>query len=120
MSALRKQMQADMVLRGLSQRTQQTYIEWVAKFAKFYARSPDQISDLEQDEPLPELLTVGPDTVYRLRYDENDLIKGATKFTDVDTTTRCVKFLEQLYAVGEELSDFFQRQVAALKPPIIT
>src|SRR5882672_8548164 len=47
MSALRKQMQADMVLRGLSQRTQQTYIEWVAKFAKFYARSPDQISEAE-------------------------------------------------------------------------
>ena len=47
MSALRKQMQADMVLRGLAYRTQQTYIDSVAKFAKFYGRSPDQISEAE-------------------------------------------------------------------------
>ena len=47
MSALRKQMEADMALRGLAYRTRQTYIEWVAKLAKFYGRRPDQISEAE-------------------------------------------------------------------------
>ena len=56
MSALRKQMQADMVLRGLAYRTQQTYIESVAKFAKFYGRSPDQITQEEVQRYLLHLL----------------------------------------------------------------
>ena len=47
MSALRKQMEADLVLRGLAYCTQQTYIESVAKFAKFYGRSLDQITQEE-------------------------------------------------------------------------
>jgi integrase/recombinase XerD len=47
MSALRKQMKADMVLRGLAYRTRQAYIESVAKVAKFYGRSPDQITETE-------------------------------------------------------------------------
>ena len=44
MSALRKQMEADMVLRGLAYRTRESYLEAVAKLAKFYGRSPDRIS----------------------------------------------------------------------------
>ena len=47
MSALRKQMEADMALRGLAYRTRETYIESVAKLAKFYGRRPDQISEAE-------------------------------------------------------------------------
>ena len=56
MSALRKQMQADMVLRGLAYRTQQTYIESVVKFAKFYGRSPEQITAEEVQRYLLYLL----------------------------------------------------------------
>ena len=36
MSALRKQMEADMVVRGLAYRTCEAYMESVAKLAKFY------------------------------------------------------------------------------------
>lgn len=56
MSALRKQMQSDMVLRGLAYRTQQSYLESVAKFAKFYHRSPDQITQDEAQRYLLYLL----------------------------------------------------------------
>lgn len=56
MSALRKQMLADMVVRGLAYRTQQTYIESVAKFAKYHSRSPDQISQAEVQRYLLHLL----------------------------------------------------------------
>ena len=56
MSALRKQMEADMVLRGLAYRTQQTYIEAVARFAKYYGRSPDQITQEEVQRFLLHLL----------------------------------------------------------------
>lgn len=56
MRALRKQMEADMALRGLAYRTRQTYIESVAKFAKFYGRSPDQITEPESQSYLLHLL----------------------------------------------------------------
>lgn len=47
MRTLRKQMEADMALRGLAYRTRQAYIESVAKLAKFYGKSPDQITEPE-------------------------------------------------------------------------
>ena len=56
MSALRKQMLADMVLRGMALRTQQSYIESVVKFAKFYGRSPEQITKEEVQRYLLHLL----------------------------------------------------------------
>ena len=56
MGTLRKQMEADMVLRGLAYRTRQAYIELVAKLAKFYGKSPDQISEPECQRYLLHLL----------------------------------------------------------------
>ena len=56
MGALRKRMEADMVVRGMALRTQQTYIESVAKFAKYYDRSPEQISEAEVERYLLYLL----------------------------------------------------------------
>lgn len=56
MGALRKQMEADMALRGLAYRTRQAYIESVAKVAKFYGRSPDQITEPECQSYLLHLL----------------------------------------------------------------
>lgn len=47
MSALRKQMEADMALRGLAYRTREAYVGSVAKLAQHYRRSPDQISEAE-------------------------------------------------------------------------
>ncbi len=56
MSALRKEMEAAMTLRGLAYRTRETYIESVAKLAKFYGRRPDQISEAEVQRYLLHLL----------------------------------------------------------------
>jgi integrase/recombinase XerD len=56
MSALRKRMEADMLLRGLALRTRQTCIESVAKFAKYYGRTPEQISEAEVERYLLYLL----------------------------------------------------------------
>jgi site-specific recombinase XerD len=56
MSALRKQMEADMALRGLAYRTREAYLHGVANLAKFYARSPDRISETEVQRYLLHLL----------------------------------------------------------------
>lgn len=56
MGALRKQMEADMVLRGLALRTRKSYLESVASLAKFYGRSPECITEPECESYLLHLL----------------------------------------------------------------
>ena len=56
MGALRKQMEADMVLRGLALRTRKSYLESVAGLAKFYRRSPERITEPECESYLLHLL----------------------------------------------------------------
>lgn len=57
MSALRKQMQADMAVRGLAPRTQKAYIDAVAAIARHYHRSPDTLSIVEIEQYLHHLIT---------------------------------------------------------------
>src|SRR6185503_14281770 len=56
MSPLRKQMEADMAVRGLAYRTRETYVESVAKLAKYYGRSPDRIDEAQVQRYLLHLL----------------------------------------------------------------
>jgi hypothetical protein len=56
MNTLRRQMEADMVMRGLAYRTREAYINCVAKFAKHYGKRPDQISEEEVQRYLLYLL----------------------------------------------------------------
>lgn len=56
MTALRQQMENDMVLRGMAVRIRQSYIEAVRGLAKFYRRSPDAILVEEVQSYLLHLL----------------------------------------------------------------
>ena len=56
MTALRQQMENDMVLRGMAVRTRQSYIEAVRGLAKFYRKSPDRIAVGEVQSYLLHLL----------------------------------------------------------------
>ena len=47
MTELRRRMDADMVVRGKADRTRETYLAAVTGLARYYHRSPDQISDDE-------------------------------------------------------------------------
>jgi hypothetical protein len=47
MSPLRKQMDEDIVVRGMSTRTRESYLYVVAALAKHYGRRPDKISESE-------------------------------------------------------------------------
>jgi integrase/recombinase XerD len=45
MSPLRQQFIRELVIRGMSDRTQEAYVYWVYQLAKYYHRAPDQLSD---------------------------------------------------------------------------
>jgi hypothetical protein len=78
---------------------------------------PEKISRFEQERTMPELVTLGTDTMYQIRYDQQGVLEGALRSTDRAAITRCRTVIEDLYAEGEDLSSYFPRQVAPLAPP---
>jgi len=56
MTELRRQMNDDMQVRGMADRTRETYLWAVSGLAKFYHRSPDQIADAEVQAYLLHLI----------------------------------------------------------------
>lgn len=56
MTNLRRRMDEDMVVRGMAERTRETYLAAVTGLAKYYRRSPDQISDEEVQAYLLHLI----------------------------------------------------------------
>lgn len=56
MSALRKQMDGDLVVRGMAVRTREAYLGAVAGLAKYYGRRPDGISEAEVQKYLLHLI----------------------------------------------------------------
>ena len=56
MSELRKQMDGDLVVRGMSARTREAYLGAVAGLAKYYGRRPDRIDETEVQNYLLHLI----------------------------------------------------------------
>jgi site-specific recombinase XerD len=56
MGALRKQMDGDLVVRGMSVRTREAYLRAVADLAKYYGRRPDRVSEQEVQDYLVYLI----------------------------------------------------------------
>ncbi|HWE91188.1 MAG TPA: hypothetical protein VG317_17140 [Pseudonocardiaceae bacterium] len=79
--------------------------------------SAEQVARFETDGPLPEINVLGAEVMYRLCYDENGSQEGGIRFTDPDLIAHWRKFIQDLYSVGEDLEEFFQREVATLEPP---
>ncbi|MDT3395827.1 hypothetical protein RKE29_04070 [Streptomyces sp. B1866] len=78
---------------------------------------PEHVRDLERGEPLPELLTLGDRTLYKILYTDQGILDGAVRFTDARTVARCAELTRELYEAGEDLSSYFDRKVAHLPPP---
>lgn len=57
MSKLRQRMNEAMVLRGLAERTKETYLYWVSGLAKFYGQSPDALDTTAIQAYLLHLIT---------------------------------------------------------------
>ncbi len=55
MGALRKQMDGDLVVRGMSVNTRTAYLRAVTDLAKYYRRRPDHISEREVQHYLVHL-----------------------------------------------------------------
>ncbi|WP_216214886.1 DUF6879 family protein [Amycolatopsis aidingensis] len=80
----------------------------------------DTIAPFEVDERLPEIVTVGTEAVYEVRYDSDGAIEGAIRSDDPRDVTLWRDFIRSLYDSGEDINSFFEREVAQLDPPRLT
>lgn len=108
MSALRRQMQADMVQRGMAKRTQEAYIGSVAKFAQFHGRAPDEISAEEVQRYLLYLLQER-----RLAHSSCNIVCSALTFLYRVTLKRQTAFELPRPKVPQRLPQILSREEVA-------
>jgi integrase/recombinase XerD len=109
-SALREQMLADMVLRGMSERTQQSYISAVKQYARYFGRRPDIITNEEAQQYLLYLLQER-----KLAHSSCNIVCSALQFLYGVTLKRKTEFELPRPRVAQRLPQILAREeVAAL------
>lgn len=76
-----------------------------------------EVARLEDNGPLPDIVTIGTNVMYWIIYDGNGVSDHAFRYTDSALVKRCRDFIIGLYERGEPISEFFQREIAPLPPP---
>lgn len=101
------------------------YLQWELQFLKLRDETGEAIrvlldsdvADLEDGKQLPDICTMDTDVMYRVVYDDNDVLDHALRYTDKTLVKRCRDFIVGLYERGEPISEFFQREMSVLTPP---
>lgn len=76
------------------------------------------VADLEDRGPLPEIYTMDRTVMYRAVYDAHGVLAYALRYTSQELVGRCRDFIAGLYARGEPIRSFFEREIAHLPPPV--
>ncbi|GAA3756631.1 DUF6879 family protein [Salinactinospora qingdaonensis] len=103
------------------------YVQWEMQFLRLLAEAGQslrvltapQVAHLERERPLPEIVILGGRIAYLVRYDAAGNACGAWRADDRDAIAQCCAELSELFAAGEPLLDFFQREIAPLPPPTV-
>jgi hypothetical protein len=77
----------------------------------------DTVRELEEDGPLPELLTLGDGVLYTILYTDSGVLDGAQRCMDPQTVSQARELTMRLYESGEELPSYFDRAVSTLPAP---
>lgn len=101
------------------------YLQWELQLLRLMGSISDEIRvldaahvrDHESGRPLPELVTVEHDLTFEVLYDGNGVLSGAVRHVGTEITTVCREFIQSLYAAGENVVSYVDREVAGLPPP---
>jgi Family of unknown function (DUF6879) len=101
------------------------YLQWELHLLRVRAQcgelirviGSEHIAAYEHDALVPELVTLGDDTVYEVLYDAQGGLEGAVRYLDPGVRDRTATRIEELYMLGEDIGTFFGREVAGLRPP---
>lgn len=78
-----------------------------------------QVAASESTGLVPEVVVLGGCVLYEVVYTEAGVPNGAIRYDDRDLVVRWDRYLRALYAVGEDVISYFEREVAHLPPPRI-
>lgn len=78
-----------------------------------------QVAASESTGLVPEVVVLGSCILYRVVYTESGVPDGAIRYDDRALVERWDRYLRALYAVGEDVITYFEREVAHLPPPKI-
>ncbi len=76
-----------------------------------------QITELEANGLLPELLLLDQQLLYRVNYTADMTPNGATRIDDPGAVREANALIADLYDRAEPLPDYFHREIAPLGPP---
>ncbi|TDD00639.1 hypothetical protein E1292_28270 [Nonomuraea deserti] len=79
-----------------------------------------QVADLEIDRRLPELVVLGTSVMYEVTYDALGIHSGARRIDDQEVIAACRGELDKLFAAGEDLGGYYEREIVPLPAPQVT
>ncbi len=103
------------------------YLQWEMHLLRWRYQHGEQIrvlpavavAELERERPLPELVVLGTEVLYEVRYDATGALSGARRIQDQDVIFACRRELAELYDQAEDLLTYFAREIAHLPPPAV-
>ena len=108
MTPLRQQLIQELVLRGLSDRTQEAYVHQVYQLAKFYRQSPDQLSNQQVRQYLFHL-------AHQRKLAASTVNQAVNAFRSFITTLRGVIWRRCAAPCPSDAKRFTVRRFSALK-----
>lgn len=101
------------------------YVQWELHYLrlgtsageKIRVVDAERVKQFEEDGLLPDVLTAGVDTVYRILYTNEGVPEAARRLINSEVAKRCIEFIQGLYADGEDMDTYFDRRIASLPPP---
>lgn len=103
----------------------QPYVQWELHYLRLSTSAGEkarvvksrEVGKYEESEPLPEIIVTGGDTVYKVLYTAEGQPVGARRIIDVEVAGRCLEIVKNLYAIGEDMDTYFEREIKHLDPP---
>ena len=103
------------------------YLRWALHVIRNRARAGERVRVITAESiahtesehgRLPELVFLGSKAGYVVDYSEDGTARGAYRFTDGAAIERCTRVLSDLYEQGEDIEQFFDREIVPLEPPV--
>lgn len=88
------------------------YLRWELYVLRIRAELGERIRVVPPAGPMPEIIVLGEEVVYQVRYDELGVVTGAKLVDDPDLAVGCIADLEVIWRGAEELSGFLDRTEA--------
>lgn len=76
-----------------------------------------EVLDLEGSRRLPELVVLGTTVMYEVTYDSRGAHSGARRIDDPEVIDACRGELDKLFAMGEDLRTYYEREIVPLPAP---